>query len=254
MGVDSGLGTYRGKHAGVWGPLRALGLDYSQAFTPHQFVSDARLAWAFFQHQYRTYTAAAPHAGYDLLARWGAATAHGMFCVTSNVDGHWRRVAGVQPDAVWEVHGSVCSMQYAREGTEAIWPTDISRDIDRIQVPEWDLRAGESVEVQREEGGPWERATVSGDGRLTARLSASRVRELPRVHAVRRGPGGPDLCRAAELSPLPTCPAGTDAAVRPNVKMFQDTSFASDRCVSPCLRSTVSGASDDAGQISAKLS
>jgi hypothetical protein len=33
----------------------------------------------------------APHAGYNLIKHWGERMRHGIFSVTSNVDGHWRR-------------------------------------------------------------------------------------------------------------------------------------------------------------------
>ena len=37
MGVDSGFGTFRGRHAGVWAPLKALGIDYADICSPHHF-------------------------------------------------------------------------------------------------------------------------------------------------------------------------------------------------------------------------
>merc|ERR1719310_2375533 len=45
MGVDSGLGTFRGRNAGVWAPLRALQMDFSEMSCPSWFEEDPRLAW-----------------------------------------------------------------------------------------------------------------------------------------------------------------------------------------------------------------
>ena len=52
MGVSSGLGTFRGKNAGVWPPLVKLGLDFSDMSNPSRFKKDARLAWSFWNFRY----------------------------------------------------------------------------------------------------------------------------------------------------------------------------------------------------------
>jgi len=47
MGVDSGLGTLRGKNAGVGPPLLKRGLDFSEVSDPQWFDDDPHFAWAF---------------------------------------------------------------------------------------------------------------------------------------------------------------------------------------------------------------
>ena len=44
MGVDSGLGTFRGRNAGVWAPLKALDRDFSELSCPDVFEEDERLS------------------------------------------------------------------------------------------------------------------------------------------------------------------------------------------------------------------
>jgi NAD-dependent SIR2 family protein deacetylase len=165
MGVDSGLGTFRGrrsppppplpKHAvhaehltlggsaGVWLPLKAMGLDFSQMSTPSHFTDDPLLAWAFWRYRHIAYTKGEPHLGYALLADWGRSKPLGLFSVTSNIDGHWQRTPGVGLDRLFEVHGTLTRLQTVAHGTN-IWPTP-SADIDRMAAPDWDLMPGEQV-------------------------------------------------------------------------------------------------------------
>ncbi len=81
--------------AGVWAPLKAMDLDFSQMSTPSHFVHDPRLAWAFWHYRHTAYTQGVPHQGYNLLAEWGSSKPFGLFSVTSNIDGHWQRTQGV---------------------------------------------------------------------------------------------------------------------------------------------------------------
>ena len=110
MGVDSGLGTFRGKNAGVWPPLLKRGLDFSEVSDPQWFEDDAHFAWAFWKFRHDAYTQAPPHRGYSLLREWAEGKPHGMFSFTSNIDGHWFE-AGVPEDRCWEVHGTVRHLQ-----------------------------------------------------------------------------------------------------------------------------------------------
>ncbi|CAE6958123.1 unnamed protein product, partial [Symbiodinium sp. CCMP2456] len=58
MGVDSGLGTFRGGKKGVWDGLEAVGLAYEEICEPRWFdetSGDPRLAWGFWNHCYRAY-------------------------------------------------------------------------------------------------------------------------------------------------------------------------------------------------------
>eukprot|EP01065_Artemidia_motanka_P029566 TRINITY_DN35661_c0_g1_i1.p1 TRINITY_DN35661_c0_g1~~TRINITY_DN35661_c0_g1_i1.p1 ORF type:complete len:358 (+),score=70.81 TRINITY_DN35661_c0_g1_i1:129-1076(+) len=211
MGVDSGLGTFRGRNAGVWPPLRALGIDFSEMSCPRWFEDDPLLAWAFWRFRHQAYTKAEPHAGYGILARWGAQMKHGLFSVTSNIDGHWDRTKGVGPALTYECHGTVTRMQPV--SGSGVWKTD-GEQIAQVNVPEWDLEPGDKVQG-RVRGGEWREVVVAEDG-CSLQTPAG---EPCTVTAVRR-PGGPDLCRALPGSPLPV--TSTGAPARPNVLMFGD--------------------------------
>ena len=145
MGVDSGLGTYRGVNAGNFG------MDYEEICQPKWFHSDPDLAWGFWSRCYQVYSTSTPHAGYDLLLSWGKRAGLGFFVVTSNVDGHWIR-SGVGADRIWEVHGSVMHHQPLEKaagglsiGAE-VWETDPNA-MGAMQLPPWELRAGQVVDV-----------------------------------------------------------------------------------------------------------
>ena len=43
----------------------------------------------FWHASYEAYCGSAPHAGYGIVARWGRDKPHGLFSMTSNIDGHW---------------------------------------------------------------------------------------------------------------------------------------------------------------------
>ncbi|CAJ1383520.1 unnamed protein product [Effrenium voratum] len=206
MGVDSGLGTFRGRNAGVWPPLKAMSMDFQEMSSPSWFDSDPRLAWAFWRFRHQAYTQGAPHQGYSLLSQWGNAMKHGLFSVTSNIDGHWDRTEGVGPGKVYECHGALTRLQCV-EDDGSIWPTEAEKVSD-IQVPDWDLQPGE-------EDGLEVVAKVQEDGASLADASGRVVR----AKALKRS-GGVDLLRALEGSPLPRSHGGKPA--RPNVLMFGD--------------------------------
>ncbi|CAE7282589.1 unnamed protein product [Symbiodinium natans] len=74
MGVDSGLGTFRGGKKGVWDGLEAVGLAYEEICEPRWFdeaSGDPRLAWGFWNHCYRAYQETKPHQGYGALRQLG---------------------------------------------------------------------------------------------------------------------------------------------------------------------------------------
>merc|ERR1712166_170374 len=148
MGVDSGLGTFRGRNAGVWPPLKAMQRDFSEMSNPSWFESDPHIAWSFWRWRHQAYTSSAPHEGYSLLAKWGARLPHGFFSVTSNIDGHWERTEGVDPSQVYECHGALTRMQPVHPTPVSnIWPTD-NAAIAALQVPDWDLESGQTVQVR----------------------------------------------------------------------------------------------------------
>jgi len=110
MGVDSGLPDFRGPE-GFWQaypPFR--GRQFHEMSTPHWFQTDPALAWGFFGHRLNLYRSAVPHAGFEILRRWGDACRLGAFVFTSNVDGQFQK-AGFPDDSVVERHGSIHYLQ-----------------------------------------------------------------------------------------------------------------------------------------------
>jgi len=180
---------------------------------PSWFVTDPRLAWAFWHFRYQAYALGTPHTGYDILAKWGRNLPYGLFSATSNIDGHWVRTQGVGPERLYECHGTVMRMQpLDGKGT---WETD-PKQYESLEVPVWDLVPGESVEVSSDGSadGTWTPAMVGADGH-----SIEVDGRATSVRGVRR-PSGPDLMRVSAASPLPKCADGS--AARPNVLMFGD--------------------------------
>lgn len=108
MGVDSGLPDFRGDE-GFWTsypPYRHLGVSFTDMASPAAFLTDPPFAWGFYGHRRALYRATRPHAGFDIVARWLDDAPEGGFVVTSNVDGHFH-AADLDPEAIWEVHGTL---------------------------------------------------------------------------------------------------------------------------------------------------
>lgn len=123
MGVDSGLPDFRGPE-GFWRaypPFR--GRQFAEMSNPHWFRADPPLAWGFFGHRLNLYRAAVPHAGFDVLRRWGEAMPLGYFVFTSNVDGQFQK-AGFPAERIVECHGSIHFLQCTRQCGAAIWPAN----------------------------------------------------------------------------------------------------------------------------------
>jgi NAD-dependent SIR2 family protein deacetylase len=125
MGVDSGLPDFRGDE-GFWKaypPYCALGLRFVELANPSWFARDPALAWGFYGHRLDLYRRTRPHAGFDLLRRWAARAADGVFVFTSNVDGQFQR-AGFDPARVHECHGALDWLQCTRRCGKAPFPSD----------------------------------------------------------------------------------------------------------------------------------
>ena len=136
MGVDSGLPDFRGD-AGFWTaypPFR--GRSFASISTPRWFHADPALAWGFFGHRLGLYRDTRPHAGFDILRRWGEARPLGAFVFTSNVDGQFQR-AGFDEARLLECHGSIHHFQCARGCGAPVWPAD---DV-TVEVDEATMRA-----------------------------------------------------------------------------------------------------------------
>jgi NAD-dependent SIR2 family protein deacetylase len=123
MGVDSGLPDYRG-NAGFWTAYPALGNSHTafiEIASPKAFAANARRAWGFYGHRLDLYRKTVPHAGFELLRKWGSTMEHGSFVFTSNVDGQFQK-AGIDPYRVDECHGSIHVLQCMKPCTEMVWP------------------------------------------------------------------------------------------------------------------------------------
>lgn len=120
MGVASGFGTFRGKHAGVWPPLKSKNIDFTDISSPEWFFKkedavsqdSVNFAYAFWQFRYNAYRYNEPHEGYACINNWIKCKTFGGFSFTSNIDNHWIR-SGLSPNKVYECHGSIGYMQCA---------------------------------------------------------------------------------------------------------------------------------------------
>jgi NAD-dependent SIR2 family protein deacetylase len=126
MGVDSGLPDFRSNN-GFWKSYPALArarVEFESIACPETFRRDPRLAWGFYGHRLNLYRQTTPHRGFALLQEIGAALGHGLFVLTSNVDGQFQK-AGVAEDQINEIHGSIHHLQ-CMDGdcSDAVWSAD----------------------------------------------------------------------------------------------------------------------------------
>lgn len=134
MGIDSGLPDFRGKD-GFWRAypaLRHAGMDFYRIASPEAFRSSPELAWGFYGHRLNLYRKTVPHAGFELLRRWGEWLPHGMSVFTSNVDGQFQK-AGFSPSRIYECHGSIHHLQCLEPCCGDIWVADdFQPDVDEL--------------------------------------------------------------------------------------------------------------------------
>ncbi len=132
MGIDSGLPDFRGP-GGFWHIYPALGrakIAFESVANPAAFASDPRLAWGFYGHRLLRYRETAPHAGFHRLAEFAGRLQHGVFVMTSNVDGQFQK-AGYPEHRVCEIHGSIHHLQCTANCRDRIWRADdFQPDID----------------------------------------------------------------------------------------------------------------------------
>lgn len=122
MGVDSGLPDFRGTQ-GFWQAYPALGREriaFERIANPAAFQAHPARAWGFYGHRLQLYRATVPHAGFELLRRWGERMPAGYTVFTSNVDGQFQQ-AGFDADRIHECHGSIHHLQCSRPCGDAIW-------------------------------------------------------------------------------------------------------------------------------------
>eukprot|EP01138_Halocafeteria_seosinensis_P006412 gb/GECG01006555.1/.p1 GENE.gb/GECG01006555.1/~~gb/GECG01006555.1/.p1 ORF type:complete len:299 (+),score=39.75 gb/GECG01006555.1/:1-897(+) len=111
IGVDSGLPDFRGNE-GFWRaypPMRELGVSFQELANPEWWESDPCFAWGFYGHRLNMYRSTEPHDGYKMLFN-KLLKDKSVFVFTSNVDGHFQK-AGLDPESIVEVHGSIHYIQ-----------------------------------------------------------------------------------------------------------------------------------------------
>ena len=131
LGVDSGLPDFRSAN-GFWKTYPALaraGIEFESIACPETFRHDPRLAWGFYGHRLNLYRQTTPHRGFALLQEIGAALEHGLFVLTSNVDGQFQK-AGFSADRIYECHGSIHQLQCLKPCNRDIWPADFDPVVD----------------------------------------------------------------------------------------------------------------------------
>ncbi|MBF0160845.1 MAG: NAD-dependent deacetylase [Magnetococcales bacterium] len=122
MGVDSGLPDFRGKQ-GFWQAypaIKKMNLAFEEVANPKWFKQHPRLAWGFYGHRLNLYRRTTPHAGFARLLEMGQGKAHGLFVLTSNVDGQFQ-AAGFDPGRIEECHGSIHHLQCSQCCGEPVW-------------------------------------------------------------------------------------------------------------------------------------
>jgi NAD-dependent SIR2 family protein deacetylase len=125
IGVDSGLPDFRGED-GFWKVYPALGrarTRFSEIASPEAFQLSPLRAWGFYGHRIKLYRDTKPHAGFDLLRRWGESMSRGHFVFTSNVDGQFQK-AGFDHRKIVECHGSIHHFQCLEPCSTETWPAD----------------------------------------------------------------------------------------------------------------------------------
>jgi len=137
MGVDSGLPDFRGTE-GFWRaypPIARLGLRFEEMADPRWFEEDPELAWAFYGHRLDLYRRTAPHRGFALLRDAIGERGGEGFVFTSNVDGQFQK-AGFEEEKIYEVHGSIHSLQCLNNCSDAIWPNEeeVPVDMERFRA------------------------------------------------------------------------------------------------------------------------
>lgn len=122
MGVDSGLPDFRGNE-GFWKAYPHLAqarISFQEMATPEAMRQLPTLGWGFYGHRLDLYRRTVPHAGFQILRRWGQRMPLGARIFTSNVDGQFQK-AGFSEGQIHECHGSLHYLQCMRVCGSGIW-------------------------------------------------------------------------------------------------------------------------------------
>jgi NAD-dependent SIR2 family protein deacetylase len=107
MGVDSGLGTFRGDKAYAFPNEKKF--DYTELCNPKMFRDHPEVADAFWRDMCISFESHKPHAGYKILADLMASKPKGGFIFSTNIDGYWEGI--FSEDQIIEIHGSTKYLQ-----------------------------------------------------------------------------------------------------------------------------------------------
>uniref|UniRef100_A0A6A7G102 NAD-dependent protein deacetylase n=1 Tax=Hirondellea gigas TaxID=1518452 RepID=A0A6A7G102_9CRUS len=108
MCVDSGLPDYRSPN-GFWNdykPIRKLGISLTEMSESDWFRTNINLAWGFYAHRIKMYSATKPHNGFQIIKNLADHLPLGHFVFTSNIDSQFQ-AAGFPEDRIFESHGSL---------------------------------------------------------------------------------------------------------------------------------------------------
>ena len=124
MSADSNLTTYKDTEGFYRDyPLyRELKKSYVSMMSYEGLMDDPYAAWGYFAHQYKLYTNAQPHEGYQKLLTL-CQSKEDYFIVTTNVDGLFKK-AGFATDKIHEVHGTIHALQCSVPCSRTVWDTE----------------------------------------------------------------------------------------------------------------------------------
>eukprot|EP01060_Flectonema_neradi_P003710 TRINITY_DN12412_c0_g1_i2.p1 TRINITY_DN12412_c0_g1~~TRINITY_DN12412_c0_g1_i2.p1 ORF type:complete len:323 (+),score=56.76 TRINITY_DN12412_c0_g1_i2:145-1113(+) len=135
MGVDSGIGTFRGSTAGIWpdqykyslplAPDGSRGL--SQLNHKRWFGENPEMAWDFWRWCHTNYCNSTPHKGYEAVL--SLLKQKDGFVVTTNIDSHFTS-SGIPFDRIRELHGIINRVKCSGDGRPEVTPKAIGDECD----------------------------------------------------------------------------------------------------------------------------
>ena len=205
MSVDSGLPDFR-SDLGFWKsypPMQDMNLSFTEMANPLWFDADPALAWAFYGHRLNLYRRTQPHKGFAMLLEMSQHMAHGYRVFTSNVDGHFQK-AGFDEQRIEERHGSIHYLQCV-EGPRCVMRNDDYFPNGIASIEQLEKRGLKPISDEVLDSHPEKKPPGDKD-----RKSALDEEKLP-----------PCLCRIVGHD----CTYGPRLLSRPNILMFDDSTF-----------------------------